>query len=219
LCNAEYALGEALTPPPPELIPVVMPDAQPSAALTGEATAEPPPPHEESQGDSEGENEAAAAAIAFPAKPVAARRRRKPKSPLQTLLEVVAGGLAGCLVAYYGLALFYGPALRDKGLPILPLPGIESITAPRPAPGDANEKPPQKKPAKSKSKTETHGESAARSQGWSGRRDVGVAVALPPLNSQHLPGVAVQLPPQQKSHGESAARSPCSPRQNVIQLG
>jgi hypothetical protein len=154
LCNAEYPLGEALAPPPPELIPVALPGVLTSVGVAGEAT-EPTHPHEEAQHDSEGENEAAAVAEEFPAKPVAPRRRRKPKSALQTLIEVVAGGLAGCLVAYYGLAFYYGPELADKGLPILPLPGIESITAPPPAPEDAKGKTPEKKQKSAKGKPES----------------------------------------------------------------
>ena len=147
LCNAEYALGEALTPPPPELIPVVLPDVQLPGAITGETAAE---PHEERepQPDPEGENEAVAVAEAFTAKPVVARRRRKPKSALQTLIEVVAGGVAGCLVAYYGLAFWYGPEFSNK-MPVLPLPGIEQIIAPPPAPGHSKAKTAEKKSDKS----------------------------------------------------------------------
>jgi hypothetical protein len=116
------------------------------------------------QPDSEGENEAVAVAEAFTAKPVLARRRRKPKSALQTLIEVVAGGVAGCLVAYYGLAFWYGPEFSKTNLPVLPLPGIEQIIVPRPAPADANkEKPSEKKPAKGKPKPADHEESATRS--------------------------------------------------------
>lgn len=158
LCSAEYALGEALTPPPPELIPVSLPDVQPSTAAVGETAhvdGEPQP-------DSEGENEAVAVAEQFPATPVAAPRRRKPKSALQTLIEVVAGGLAGCLVAYYGLAFYYGPEFGTKGLPKLPLPGIEWITAPRPSPDDGKQMAPEKKPAKGKPKAAGLGESVTR---------------------------------------------------------
>jgi hypothetical protein len=136
---------------------------QPPVTASGETAAETPHPQDEPQHDSEGENEAAAVAESFPAKPLVARRRRKPKSGLQTLIEVIAGGLAGCLVAYYGLAFYYGPEFAAKGLPILPLPGIESIVAPRPTPDDAKQKPPEKKPAKAKPKAANHGESATRS--------------------------------------------------------
>jgi hypothetical protein len=163
LCNAEYALAEALTPPPPELILVsadVQP-VQPSPALADVTAAETAHPPEEPQPVSEVENEAAAVAAEFPAKPAAPRRRRKPKSALQTLIEIVAGGLAGCLVAYYGLAFYYGPEFAAKGLPILPLPGIEWIVAPRPAADAAKEKSPEKKPAKGKPKAASREESAA----------------------------------------------------------
>jgi len=147
LCSAEYALSEALTPAPPELIPVVSHDVQQSASIAGVAV----------------ENEAAAVAERFPAMPVTVRRRRKPKSALQTLIEVIAGGLAGCLVAYYGLAFYYGPEFAAKGLPQLPLPGVSWITAPRAAPDDAKEKPKVEKPGKNKPKNANHGESATRS--------------------------------------------------------
>ena len=146
LCSAEYALSETVQlPTPPELIPVGLPDTQPSptdaASFAGEAQQEP-----------EEENEAAAVAERFPAMPVAARRKRKPKSALQTMIEVVAGGLAGCLVAYYALAFYYGPEFGVKGgLPKLPLPGIEWITSPRAVPEQPKDAPADKKPAKSES--------------------------------------------------------------------
>jgi hypothetical protein len=163
LCDAEYALAEALTPPPPELIPVGLSAAPASTAAAEDMAAETTHLPEALPHDSDVENEAAAVAEAFPAKPVAPRKRRKPKSALQTLIEVVAGGLAGCLVAYYGLAFYYGPEFGAKGLPILPLPGIERITAAQPASDDAKSKLPQKKPAKSKQKSSRHEESAASS--------------------------------------------------------
>jgi len=163
LCNAEYALNEALTPPPPELIPVASLGAQQSATMSGVAMAETAHVEGEAHQDSEAENEAAAVAERFPAMPVTARRRRKPKSALQTLIEVIAGGVAGCLVAYYGLAFYYGPEFAAKGLPQLPLPGVSWITAPRAAPDDAKEKPKVEKPGKNKPKNTNHGESATRS--------------------------------------------------------
>lgn len=68
-------------------------------------------------------------------------RRRRQKSALATLIEVVTGGLAGCLVAYYGLAFFLGPDLKAKGFPIFTfLPGIERLTTPA-----EKEKPPVEK--------------------------------------------------------------------------
>jgi hypothetical protein len=163
LCNAEYALAEALTPPPPELIPVILPDVQPEQPLTAvgeEPAAETIEPQEASALGAASENEAAAVVAEFPAKPAPPRRRRKHKSALQTLIEVVAGGLAGCLVAYYGLAFYYGADFAAKGMPILPLPGIESITAPRAAPDAGKQKPPEKKPDKGKPKPANHDESA-----------------------------------------------------------
>jgi hypothetical protein len=163
LCSAEYPLGEALTPAPPELIPVALTDVPASAGMTGEAVADATHPHDEPQHDSEGENEAVAVAAEFPITPVPARRRRKPKSALQTLIEVVAGGLAGCLVAYYGLAFYFGPELAARGFPILPLPGIERITSAPSAPDDAKPKPAEKRPTKGKSKAVGHEESTTRS--------------------------------------------------------
>ena len=162
LCNAEYALSEALGPAPPELIPVMLTDAERSAGVAGVAMAEATHGEGETQQDSEGVNEAAMVAERFPAMPVTARRRRKSKSVVQTLIEVIAGGLAGCLVAYYLLAFYYGPEFRAKGLPQLPLPGISWITAPRVAPDDAKAKPAEK-PANSKPKTASPGESSTRS--------------------------------------------------------
>jgi hypothetical protein len=101
LCDAEYVLGEALALAPPELIPVRFE-----------------------------ENEAAAVARQLPASSVAAQLRRRPSKPiLRTVIEVVLGGLAGCLVAYYGLALCFGSNF-DKYLPKLPLPFISRLTAP-----------------------------------------------------------------------------------------
>jgi len=68
------------------------------------------------------------------------------------MIEVVVGGVAGCLVAYYALAFYYGPEFGVKGgLPKLPLPGIEWITAPRMAPDQPKDKPADKKPAEDRS--------------------------------------------------------------------
>jgi LSD1 subclass zinc finger protein len=168
LCNAEYALSEALALAPPELIPVVRIAAEPPAVPVEIATAvsvgEPvgAPTESTSEPEPEAENEAAAVARQFPTMPVTARRRRKHKSPLQTVIEVIAGGLAGCIVAYYGLAFYYGP---EFSLPKLPLPGIEKITAPRDSGEDAKDKPsekPDKKP-KGKAKAAGHGESTSSS--------------------------------------------------------
>jgi hypothetical protein len=166
LCCAEYPLSESLALAPPELIPVVVPAVQHAVAVAAAAEAaepvtvsEPTGAAEEPQHEPEVENEAASVAEQFSTTPVGGRRRKKPKSALQTIIEVIAGGLAGCLVAYYGLAFYYGPEFAAKGLPQLPLPGIEWITAPRPDAGDAKEKPTDKdkKPAKGKSKAAGNG--------------------------------------------------------------
>ena len=151
-------LGVALGPVPPELIPVALSDVheladvQHLAAAAGVGAAEAVPTEGENEQDSAGHNEALVAER-FPAMPISGRQRRKPKSALQTLIEVVVRGVAGCLVAYYGLAFYYGPGFRNTGLPQLPLPGISWITAPRPADG-ANDRPKDKprdeKPAKNK---------------------------------------------------------------------
>jgi hypothetical protein len=103
------------------------------------------------QHEPEHENEAAMAARQYPAVSAPAHRRRKSKSPLQTLVEVVLGGLAGCLVGYYALAFYFGPEFRNRGLPELPLPGISWLTAPRPA-DEPVAKPPDKKPDKKPAK-------------------------------------------------------------------
>jgi hypothetical protein len=103
------------------------------------------------QHESERENEAAMAARQYPAVSAPARRRRKSKSPLQTLVEVVLGGLAGCLVGYYALAFYFGPEFRDRGLPELPLPGISWLTASRPI-DEPTSRPPEKKPEKKPAK-------------------------------------------------------------------
>ncbi len=120
LCKAEYALSESLALAPPELIPVV------SAAELG--------PSLENEGADRRiseENEAVVISEEFPAMPASAQLRpRKQKSGLQMLIEVVAGGLCGCLVAYYALAFYFGPHFHRVGLPKLPLPGISWIIAP-----------------------------------------------------------------------------------------
>jgi hypothetical protein len=130
------------------LIPVAVADA---ATSTEEWKSQP---------DADVDNEAVAVAKQFPAMPVTARRRRKPKSALRTLIEVVIGGVAGCLVAYYVLAFYYGPEFRARGFPQIPLPGISWITAPR---ADDGAKPPEKKSPKSRPNGANHSESDTRS--------------------------------------------------------
>lgn len=169
LCSGEYALSEAEALAPPELIPVVLPAIEGLTAAAHEATAEPAIAEDvEIPHDFEGENEAAAAAKQLPnVSATVRRRRRKPKSMLQTLIEVVTGGLAGCLVAYYGLAFYYGPEFCNIGLPQLPLPGIAWITAPR-AGDDAAPKPADTKPTEKKPDTGKAGAANHRNMGQNG---------------------------------------------------
>ncbi|MBU4398454.1 MAG: zinc-ribbon domain-containing protein [Planctomycetes bacterium] len=120
LCEAEYVLSESLALAPPELIPVA------SAAEWGLS-----PENGGADRRISEENEAVVVSEGFPAMPASAQLRpRKQKSGLQVSIEVVAGGLAGCLVAYYALAFYFGPHLHRIGLPKLPLPFISWITAP-----------------------------------------------------------------------------------------
>jgi hypothetical protein len=64
------------------------------------------------------------------------RPKRRQKSGLQTLLEVVTGGLAGTLFAYYALAWWQGPAFE---LPRFGLPLVEWLTAAPAKPGEKAE--------------------------------------------------------------------------------
>ncbi len=95
-------------------------------------------------GEEEEENEAAAVVSQTSTAP--RRRRRAPKSGLQTLIEVVTGGLAGCLVAYYGLAIYFRADFKSVGLPQLPLPGIAWLTTSEKTNGNG-EKPKTETPA------------------------------------------------------------------------
>jgi hypothetical protein len=77
------------------------------------------------------EEESEAVAMIGRVSKTAARPRRRQKSGLQKLIEVVTSGLAGLLMGYYALAFFYGPGLKSMGFPILTyLPGIERLTTP-----------------------------------------------------------------------------------------
>ena len=137
LCDAKYALGTALAMAPPELIPVV-PAAAVGSASAAEHTAPPP--------DVDEENEAASVAARLPATSVVAGlRARRSKSAVRTIMEVVLGGLAGCLVAYYTLALWFRSDF-DKYLPKLPLPFISRLTEPPAGDGHATQRPPLEKP-------------------------------------------------------------------------
>jgi hypothetical protein len=147
LCDAEYELSEALALAPPQLIHVA-----------GGA-------EEGAQSDSGGGNEAAAMVQQLPPMSATARlRSRKHKSVLHRLIEVLIGGVAGVLAAYYGLAIFYRADFHRLGLPQLPLPFISVLTAP-PAPAgqgdDKGKKPATDEPAKPKPKSSSKGRSAA----------------------------------------------------------
>jgi hypothetical protein len=118
LCSAEYPLSDVL---PPELIPVEM------------ATASEPIEVAE-------KNEALVVVDRTPLTGVVARRRPS-RSALRTLIEVVGGGLAGCVVAYYVLALCMGANFKKLDLPPIPLPGIAWLTTPADPIDAAGEKP------------------------------------------------------------------------------
>ena len=144
LCGAEYSLGVAMAMAPPELIPL------PSSMVEPAAATEPAAASNDSTVAVQ-EDEAAAVVAQFVAVPLSAQlRAHAPKSPWRTLIEVVTGGLAGCLVAYYALAVWFGPQFPNV-MPRLPLPLIERLTAP-PKGEDAKEPvaPASKKPLKTK---------------------------------------------------------------------
>ena len=115
LCEAEYPLSESLDLAPPELI-VLVPFVEGSAAE---------PVIHIDLGDVDRRETFAVASTS------ASLRPRYQKSGLRVFFEVIAGGIAGCLVAYYALAFYYGPQFRRVGLPELPLPFISRIIAPR----------------------------------------------------------------------------------------
>lgn len=155
LCGADYALREAIALAPPELIPLEAPN--PDAGLVVET---PPPEIPESESitvsQSEPMNEAMAVAAQFMAMATSMQplQRRKPKSGLWTLFEVITGGVAGCLVAYYGLAFWFGPQFHNV-MPRVPfLPFIDRITA-SPKANGAPAEPAPEKPAKNKGGNES----------------------------------------------------------------
>lgn len=123
-CEVEYPLREAL---PPVLIPVAAPaDAAGMAesAWAAEIVVESPAAGEDhaetSASKDVSENEAVAAGRVMTA---GFAMRRPRKSALRTLIEVLAGGLMGILVAYYGLAFWLGPQFKALDFPNLPLTG------------------------------------------------------------------------------------------------
>ncbi len=115
LCDAEYALSEALVLAPPELIPV--------ASAAGA--------HIE-------EDEAAAVARRMPMA-MGTHLRRPKTSWFGRTVGLIVAGLIGCLVAMYGLALVLGPKYHRTGLPErihigdlidVPLPFMAWLTTP-----------------------------------------------------------------------------------------
>jgi hypothetical protein len=155
LCEAEYPLSEAL---PPELIPVTTavaataPTAAPSESswaadiVVDSRAADVPTSIEKTAKLIEEQNEAAM--VAGRVLTAGYARRRPPKSALKTFIEVVTGGLAGCLVAYYGLAFWLGPQFNSLGFPNLPLAGW--VTTLRGVEDTASETPAVEKPAPAK---------------------------------------------------------------------
>lgn len=111
LCEDEYQLSESLDLAPPELI-VVSPVAS-----------------EEEEYDDR--DVAVIISDSFPTISASDQLRpRNQKSGARLFIEVIAGGLAGCMVAYYALAFYYGPQFQRVGLPELPLPYISQIISP-----------------------------------------------------------------------------------------
>ena len=108
LCNSEYALSEALALVPPELIPVVA-EALESTSIA-DVAVEPPAEVEIPSSTETSRTKRRRWPSECPATSAAAvLQRRRSRSALRTVIEVVTGGLAGCLVAYYGLAFWFGP--------------------------------------------------------------------------------------------------------------
>ncbi len=167
LCAAEYPLGEAL---PPELIPVLVAASPAPAAKAVEGSvkleetiehepvvegreeeeAKSTPEHKEIAIEHE-EDEAAAVAVGQTRLGTMAAvrgRRPPPASGLKRAIEVVSGGLAGCLVAYYGLALCLGPEFKNLGFP--DLPGVVWLTTAPAKPDASGEKPAEDSSAQAK---------------------------------------------------------------------
>ena len=110
LCEEEYELSESLELAPPELIVV-------KAVYSEDYYDE--------------RNGGIIVSEAFPSVSASEQLRpRNQKSGARIFIEVIAGGLAGCLVAYYALAFYYGPQFNRVGLPELNLPFISRIISP-----------------------------------------------------------------------------------------
>jgi hypothetical protein len=100
LCQAEYPLGEALASLPPALIPLTQPPKE----------MEPIFPIVTGQPAEAGE----ASVLHRPG-------RRKSKSAKRLILEMIFGGLAGLLIAYYALWWIQGDSCQLPRIPWLPL--------------------------------------------------------------------------------------------------
>jgi hypothetical protein len=153
LCNAEYPLSESL---PPELVPIAVPSAEDEQTITlplepdadlvveGETKESAEIPLAQSAQEEE-ENEATAVVRQMPIGATRVRRRT-PKPWWQTFIEVVTGGLAGCLLAYYGLAFWLGPQFNLPKYTFLPF--IAAWTAPPEKVDGTDVKSPVEKPPK-----------------------------------------------------------------------
>ena len=151
LCDAEYALSEAI---PPELVPVSNVTAEQSAwteAMVAESTGV------EGVVEEEPENEAAAVVGRVPLG--FAQIRTRPRIIWwRALLGYVVSALVGCLIGYYALALWLGPELKSRGFPILSyLPGITWLTTPPEKADNPKENPTSGKRASKATSTTDHG--------------------------------------------------------------
>jgi hypothetical protein len=128
-------MGETI---PPELIPVEKQTVEPlgwTKEMIGAADA-----IQESR--LEEQEDEAAAVVERISIGMAHLQKRKTKAWWRAPLEVVFGGLAGLLIAYYGLALCLGPELKNRGFPVVSyLPGIPWLTTPSEKPDRVKAKP------------------------------------------------------------------------------
>jgi hypothetical protein len=135
LCGGEFSLHDALAPLPPELIMVQHPETTEAAGNAGAESASDDEyalaSDEYSIASDHASVEEGPSTISFAEGPVSFRPLRKPKPTWQAIFEIVSGGLAGTLFAYYALAWYQGPAFD---LPKIGLPWIEKLTAKPPLP-------------------------------------------------------------------------------------
>jgi len=135
-CSAEYPLSSLRFSAPPELI-LLSPSGNATAGKKSPAVQHPATtPGIKAEPLDVGVASACAGGEHLSVSGLASfaygRPKRPPKSAWRTLIEIVAGGLAGCVVAYYALAIYFGPRFHQLGLPWANrLPFIQRITAPR----------------------------------------------------------------------------------------